>query len=178
MLASHTHIPLHTLVRTLGATHNFGHPWTRQASAPLPSSGLGDLGRGAPTWRLVLLQQLSEAPPAPVRQLGTPLRTPRPSGTAPPTRPRSAHTARRVSRRGLRGRAQGSGFPLPAPRRRRTKAAEARESELCPAKSPQRLLRTQWAELRAGGGVRIPCALGLLGPRTGHHSPAGKYRER
>ena len=141
MLASHTHIPLHTLVRTLGATHNFGHPWTRQASAPLPSSGLGDLGPGAPTWRLVLLQQLSEAPPAPVRQLGTPLRTPRPSRTAPPTRPRSAHTARRVSRRGLRGRAQGSGFPLPAPRRRRTKAAEARGSELCPARSPQIVIR-------------------------------------
>lgn len=160
-----------------GFTHTHTLAYT-PCAAPLPSSGLGDLGPGAPTWRLVLLQQLSEAPPAPVRQLGTPLRTPRPSRTAPPARPRSTHTARRVSRRGLRCRAQGSGSPLPAPRRRRTKAAEARRSELCPARSPQRLLRTQWAELRAGGGVRIPCALGLPGPRTGHHSPAGKYRER
>lgn len=56
VLASHTHThpPLHMLlVRTLGATHIFGHPWTPRASVPLPSSGLGDLGPGAPAWRLL-----------------------------------------------------------------------------------------------------------------------------
>lgn len=65
----------HTFAYTPCA-HTWGHtqfrtPVDGSAGAPLPSSELGHLGRALRPGGFVLLQQLSEAPPAPVRQLGT-----------------------------------------------------------------------------------------------------------
>lgn len=46
MLVSHTHIPLHTLlVRTLGATHNFRHPWTGAQERHFPAQN-SDISAG------------------------------------------------------------------------------------------------------------------------------------